>query len=187
MPLVYKFAKRSVQNQEESAQKGHPVFDDKDYIQILVPGDANSKVDREIRAADLQNPEIAKLYEHWKRGLEAPLTGTPLEQWPVVNAAQVDTLRVVNIRTVEQLAEVSDQNVTHLGMGYDTLRKQAANWLAAAKDASHLTKMQAQHDELQAQYEATRRQLDEVMAELRQLKSTAAHGDERLVRSAKRA
>ena len=61
--------------------------------------------------------------------------GTPIEEWPILNRAQVDELRYMNIRTVEQLANVSDTNAQGM-MGINMLRQKAQTYLENAKDAA---------------------------------------------------
>lgn len=175
---VFKFNKQSVQDQDKSLEAGHPVFVEQDYIEIRIPGDATSRVHRALRQSDLMDPEIGPVYEHWKKTQQMPVEGLPLEQWPGVSAAQVDTLRVVGVRTVEALAAVSDQHVSTLGMGYQTLRQKAMDYLAAAKDNAHLEKMRAEMDGMRSQLEAAQRQLKEAMDELRTLKAPPGRPDD---------
>lgn len=179
--LSFRFIMKSVKDEVKSAEAGHPVFEDKEYIEILVPGDATSRVCRPVRPTDFERedmPGARQVYEHFKRGIESPQSGVPLEQWPSVTAAQVDTLRVVGVRTVEQLASVSDQHIGTLGMGYHSLRQKAQDWLAAAKDNAHLEKMRAEMNGMKEQLEAAQRQLREAMDELRALKAPPGRSED---------
>lgn len=172
--IVFQFNRQPVEDQEASAAAGHPVYREVDYIKKLVPGDTSFVVHREIRREDLNDPELRKAYEHWKRGEEAPTQGLPLEKWPGCTAGQALTLKAVNVRTVEELATVADANIMRLGMGFQTLRQAAQDYLAAAKDNSHITTIRHQMEEQRNQLEATRRQLEEALVELRALKATPA-------------
>ena len=61
------------------------------------------------------------------------MEGTPINEWPRLNMAQVHELKAVNIFTIEQLAELSD-NAAQASMGLATLKKHAEVYLAKSKD-----------------------------------------------------
>lgn len=175
--IALRFYQKPVEDPEATARQGCPQFVMRDYVQKRVPGDATSLVDREVRKSDFEDasmPHFRQLYEHWKRGEEAPVSGLPIEQWPGCTAAQAMTLKAVNVRTVEELATVSDSNIMRLGMGFQTLRQKAQDYLAQAKDSSHLAKVRHEMDEMRSQLDAARRQLEEALTELRTLKAAPA-------------
>jgi hypothetical protein len=60
---------------------------------------------------------------------EAPLSGTPLSEWPILKRAQIAELNYRNIRTVEDLADLSDLAVQNLGLGGQILRARACAYL----------------------------------------------------------
>lgn len=47
-------------------------------------------------------------YESWKQGLEAPIDGTPLIAWPGASKSLVKALENFHIRSVEDLANLTD-------------------------------------------------------------------------------
>jgi hypothetical protein len=47
-------------------------------------------------------------YEAWKRGAAAPIDGTPLAAWPGANPPLVKILANFNIKSVEDLADLTD-------------------------------------------------------------------------------
>ena len=77
-------------------------------------------------------------YAAFKDGKEAPLTGTPVEEWPPCSASMVAMLKLMNVRTVEQLAELPDDALLRIGMGAREFRAKARAWLAQAKDGAEL-------------------------------------------------
>jgi hypothetical protein len=141
--LFVKFELFPVINQDKSAVEGRPIYEDAEYITIIVPGDKESVVHRKLWAKDLER--FPAQYQAFKNGASQQISGTPLEHWPVIGKGQVMELQFFNVRTVEDLANLADAHA-HKFMGINKLRKQAQDWLAAAKDAAHITKM---NDELE--------------------------------------
>ena len=87
------------------------------------------------------------------------MDGTPLVMWPVVNKSQIKEAAFFEVRTVEQLAELSDANCRRMGMGYTELRSKAKAWLLAAKDSAVVTRQAAENDRLQGEIEALKEQI----------------------------
>lgn len=167
--LAIRFEMRSVKDEDASASAGRPVYTDKEYIRIIVPGDRNSEVCRPVRAEDHQ--KFGAQYRDWKAGLEQRAPGLPLAEWPGLSASQVDTLRYSHITTVEQLAEVSDQNLSKLGMGYETLRQRARDYFAAAKGMAPLDDLRRKFDEQASHLAMAQKQVDDLRRELEALKA----------------
>jgi hypothetical protein len=79
-----------------------------------------------------------------------------------------------NVRTVEELAEVSDANLQRIGPGFMELRQRARDYIKAAKDEGHVASLRSELEETKAHLAVTRKQLDEAQAELRTLKPAGA-------------
>lgn len=127
------------QNAAKSAAEGRPIFEDREYVRIVVPGDKDNIIERP--ANDIDRARFARQYDAFKRGASSEaVTGTPLSMWPQVTRAQVEELAYFKIHTVEQLAEISDGNAQNF-LGMNSLRQKAKDFLAAAKDGSIVSKM----------------------------------------------
>lgn len=137
--LLVRFAMEPYLNAERSSAEGRPIYDEVEFITIMVPGDRDNIV---VRPASQQDKDrFSRAYEHWKRtGLQAE-SGTPLEAWPVLNKAQVQELKFFGIRTVEALANLSD-GVAGKFMGIQLLKQKAAAFLAAAAGNAPLESLQ---------------------------------------------
>ena len=130
----------------KSKEAGHPVYEDRDFIEIRVPGDGLNIVRREISDADRERFPL-----HWKRyqELRQPTTnpGCPVEEWPAISRSVAKNLRAVGFDVVEQIAAASDQNIHRLGMMCgmqpEAFRDKAKAFLAAAQDTA-LVQKQAQ-------------------------------------------
>lgn len=124
-------------------------FREVEYVELLIPGDAKSApvqlVDKNIRK------QFAKSYQAFKEGRELPAEGTPVEYWLGANDARVHVLKSMHLRTVEQVAEMSDTVVNSVGMGGRELRKRAQTFLDAqsqSKVADILSRKDNELDEL---------------------------------------
>lgn len=155
------------QNEQASLEAGRPIYDDVEYVQIIVPGDKNNVVHRPVQEADKRR--FAAQYRAWRSGQhEAQSSGTPLSAWPGVTRAQVEELAYFHVRTVEQLAELSDGNAQNIGPVLQ-LRQRARDFIAAARGAAPLEQLRAQNGELRTEVESLKRQLKEQAEALERL------------------
>lgn len=158
--LLVSFYKGAVQNHTESDAQGRPIFDERTMISIAVPGQSDI-VKRPAHELDFHR--FPKLYEAFKAGHTAAESGTPLSAWPTVSVAQVAELGARNVRTVEQLAEMSDVDAQKF-MGLNSLRQRAKDFLEAAKGNAPLTAMRAELESRDAKIAVMESQMAELLA-----------------------
>ena len=93
-------------------------------------------------------------FKMWTEDHEVPDEGLPVTQWPAVSPAQVRLLQDMGIRSVEQLAEATEEAVMRMGMGGRALKAKAQAWLDSAsgtgKVASELEKLRIENEALKA-------------------------------------
>ena len=82
--------------------------------------------------------------------------------WPQASAGQVRTLASMNIHSVEQLAQVSDQHIARVNMS--SLKHKANAWLEAQAGQASIMRHQAEK-------EATDRQIAELKQQLAEIKT----------------
>lgn len=75
-------------------------------------------------------------YQAWKKGQDVPVDGTPLAAWPGVTPEQVERLRNLQVRSVEDVAAMTDADIDRYGMGGIAMRQQARAFIEAKKDRS---------------------------------------------------
>lgn len=108
-------------------------------------------------------------YDRWKRTRSNDhIDGTPLSAWPQANRGFVMELNALNIRSVEDLAAVSDANISRITDGR-IWREKAVAWLATSKDAGAAAKYAAENERLRADVDDLKRQLSELGAQLSDL------------------
>jgi hypothetical protein len=108
-------------------------------------------------------------YESWKAGRETPLDGTPLAVWNGVTPEIADFLRSKQVRTVEELAALTDTHITRFGMpGLRDIINQAKRFLAGADTRAAATKIASVEEEnarLKADLDELKRLMLEQMRE----------------------
>lgn len=142
---------------------GKPHFEDRDYIRFYIPGG------REVFDCEVTEEHKIQYPRHWaqyqaKRAQVGD--GIPLEQWPAISKAEIANLKINQIHTVEQLADVSDLHCSNLGMGFQTLKRKAIAYLAAAKDNAPIEKLTAENASLKDELAAVKEQLADLMTRL---------------------
>jgi hypothetical protein len=151
--LLVKFFIRPHPDNEASQEQGRPIFRDTEYISIIQPGNKDSRIERPARDSDRQR--FPKHYAAFKNRIsddDVYLEGTPLEEWAGVTRSQVEELRYFGVRTVEQLANMSDSNSQNF-MGANSLRDQAKKFLASRADDAAAAEIQARDEEIAEQRE----------------------------------
>lgn len=138
--LLVRFDIRAVKNDYLSNKEGRPIFEDVEYIQIIVPGSRDvltTPLDEQYRR------RFADRYRRWKEDVSKVqhIVGTPLAEVSWLTRSQVAELAVQNVYTVENLADLSDIDAMKF-MGSHELRKRAKNFLQAAANEAPLTRLQ---------------------------------------------
>jgi hypothetical protein len=144
--LAVRFTMRPKQNMHRSKEEGRPIFEEQEYVEIAVPGNKDSVVIRPATERDITR--FPKHYEAFKaRTDQDVLDGTPLSAWPMVTRAQVEEMAFFKVRTVEQLAQMSDGDSQKF-MGLNTLRERARVFLEDADKKKPLMKLQSENEDL---------------------------------------
>ncbi len=133
--LFVQFFMHPVKMEFKSEQEGRPIFEEKLHIRIIIPGDNTNIVEREAWEGDkMRFPR--QWLQFQAMGKQDGILGTPLDQWPILNRAQIEELKAVKFYTVESIAGASDQQITSIGMGGHGLRAKAQAYLQVSKDTA---------------------------------------------------
>lgn len=138
---------RAIEDRDASLKAGHYVSKNIDFAIITRPGSRDT-LDKEalVWLAELREKSrknelpprwfeaFSESYKFWKNGEEAPVEGTPIKGWPVLSPAAQKDLIHAGIRTVEDLAQFSDSELSVIGIGALSFKQKAQAWLAAAND-----------------------------------------------------
>ena len=142
MPYVM-FETREIEDMKRTKADGIMRFKDQDYAITTHPGGKGNTIYKietffEQMEADRK---IGRIHPNWltkwrddyklfKAGQEIPVEGTPIKGWKLLTGAQQKELLHLNIVTVEQLANLTDDAMRNVGMGAVTLKQRAQAWLA---------------------------------------------------------
>lgn len=156
------FWEEAMPNGLAGERAGRVLFDKVLFVRISTPGD-KSEVTYEVKRdypEEFAHPIHNKVkknpivYERFGKYIEEYLargagpdvvTGTPIEQWPMVDVRLAALLKHNGVYSVETLAMLSDTNASNIGMGVRVLVQKAKDWLQAATNSA--LAMEAQNRE----------------------------------------
>ena len=154
--LHVRFHMRAQRNEEKSKAAGRAIFEDTEYVEIMVPGDKNSIINRPVVQMDRQR--WPKHYAAFRSDGSEVVTGTPLKLAPFLTNAQVEEFAHFKIRTVEQLANMNDSIVQRF-MGGTEFKRQAQEMLSRLTSNDSLLEAQRA---MQEQMLAMREELEQL-------------------------
>lgn len=160
--LHVEFYIRPVRNEYKSNQAGYSIFENKEYVRIQPIGDKTKVRDRPVKlTADAGVPadpvRFPRQWAAFKNQQTQVVEGLPVEEWAPITPADAAMLKGLNIHTVEALSQLSDNNLTFLGAR--GLRDKAKVWLETAKKGAPSMAQQQEINDLKAQLEAMRNQM----------------------------
>lgn len=151
------FYVEAVLDQAQTEIQGRPIYKNVDMIKMMF---ANNSTTVRIRPVQLTrqgnvpaDPDrFPKQWNAFKNSQEQVQDGTPIEQWPPISKAMAMELKAMKVHTVEQLASISDVNLTF--MGARQLRDNAKAWLDEAASGAETIKLRNEVEALKAQLTA---------------------------------
>lgn len=175
--LAVKFYKRPVKLEDESIAQGRPIYQEFDFIKILVPGDALTEIDTYVTENHKQRFPIQWANYMNRQGSEESFSGTPLSEWPQISASQAEELRGLKFHTVESIANSSDLQLQKIGMiagmSPHNFRERAKKFLNLAAESAEVSKrdeelaqLREENAKIKAETEAKLSQMQEQMAAL---------------------
>jgi hypothetical protein len=154
-----RFYFEAVQDQLATAREGRPIFRQEERVELFMAG--NPQTVPVLRVTDEERRRWPEAYDAFKKGEEVALQGTPLEEWPILNRAQVRELKALEIYTIEDIATMSDL-ATQRGMGLMGLRGRARAFLDDAAAMGLTEELTAENDILKSKIAALEHQVKEL-------------------------
>lgn len=144
--LNVQFSTESVFSKLETflAADGMPKYVDMDFVTITIPGNRDLVIHTQV--TDFYEWRFPNEYANFKRGQDAAVTGTPLTLWPALQPAQIAELKHQGVRTIEQLAELSDSS-SGVMRGFYQMKAKAKQFLEDAKDKNATAVVRVQMEE----------------------------------------
>jgi hypothetical protein len=151
--LLVKFFMHPRKSQAKSEEAGRPIYQEEPYVQIMQPGNKDSIVIRP--ATDMDKHRFAEHFRKFEaRESQDVVEGTLLDEWAGISRSQAEELKFLNVKTVEQLAGMSDSNAQNV-MGLNMLKQKANKFMETAEANATDEKFAA----LEAKYEALMAQM----------------------------
>lgn len=129
--LLVRFYMDAVHLKAQSEAEGRPIFEDREFVEIIPIGDNKTVVSKP--ATETEKQRFPEEYAVFKRGIEQTFPGTPLNQWPIMLPAQIKLFNHFNVYTVDQLAELDDIAIGRIGIGTRDFVEKARAFIAKAK------------------------------------------------------
>lgn len=164
--LIVGFYKKSVKNASRSNAEGRPIHEGVDFVKIQHPGETLNIVDRPVKDDDKQR--WPRQWHSYQQGVRQVPDGVPINLLFPAKPEIETMLRGYNIHTVEQLAGLSAEAISTVGMG-------AQDWVNAAKRYMERADKGVNHHQFETalaakdqQIASLQRQIAEVTALVRQ-------------------
>lgn len=170
-----RFYMETVEDKAASTREGKPMFMEREKVEIHVPGDRNTVVDRLVN--DEHRNRWPRLYAAFKARETVPLEGTPIGEWAAIGRAQAEELKYAHILTVEILADLPDDALRRaVKMGGVALRDKAQRWLKDVNDRAPMEKLAAEGAAKDAKIAVLEQQMADMTARVNEMLAQQQNG-----------
>lgn len=168
-PVYVTFEYRAIEDRSATLKAGHFVPKD-DIFAIITPPGGNLTVEKlaEEWLTDKRNKNdpffkhYQSAYEAWKDGQELPTEGTPIKTCPIFSPSEIQRVISANIKTVEDLAQASEEALQRIGMGARAIKAKAVSYMDASKDGKAAGEIQTLRRDNEALTELVKELQDQV-------------------------
>jgi hypothetical protein len=172
--LHIRFYDSTQKDERKSREQGHPIHKQVDMVEIRFVGDKKTIIHAPADDPSKNVPGIGyisykqRFARHWEVYERTKINladGTPLEELTTIDSARRADLKSLDIRTVENLANLSDALIKKIGMDGNQLRDVAKAYLARASGNAMETKLLAENEEIRTQMTALEAELARLKAQ----------------------
>ena len=149
--LLVRFEWVDVEDPEATKANGYACFQKKEFVRIRIPG---SQEERFRKVTEETRRRFPRAYAAFKAGHAEVVDGTALKECPVLNASEVSMLNHHGVAAVEQVAALSDEQISNMGHGIRPIRDRVKSWWDARKSQRPIAELQAQLNKERAEKEA---------------------------------
>lgn len=176
--LAVRFYTKVLPNEFESKKQDRPIFYEADFVTIWIPGNQLSNFDGFVNDTHKKRfpKQWARYVNNKSESNAGQISGTPVEEWPLISRAQAEELKALKFFTVESIAGCSDAQLQSIGMKAGmqphAFRERAQRFINLASESS---KVNAQAEENRALKEANERNesaLNELRRQLEQMQQS---------------
>lgn len=120
---------KTVEDEKESKKEGRAVFKELEYVRVRT---TDKTMELDCPVEESHKRRWAEHYKAFKEGSEAPIDGTPIQQWPMISEMRRMELNSLGVRSVEDLAHFPDGDIPERSNIHE-LKRLARDWLEEAK------------------------------------------------------
>ena len=143
--LHVRFYMEPVEQTARSIVEGRRIFEETEFVEIMIPGDKQTVIKRQVFPMDRQR--FPQHYARFKQGLADQTVGTPLSELTFISASKVKEYEFFGIKTIEQLAGCSDgTQAAQSMMGFVSDKQKANQFLEVAKGAAPVNELKVRLD-----------------------------------------
>lgn len=129
----------------------------------------SGEVTEKIRLMAVRWDQIDPAYRAWKAGHDLPVSGTPLSAWAGVTAEKAEVLRRYGIRTVEEVAQLSEAQLEKVQLPAMRALKKEAGIFLDGRGAAEAAQRESERDSTISALEERLREQDERMAAMMEM------------------
>ena len=156
--LAVVFYKKSIKQEDESAIAGRPIFKEFDFVRINIPGDNLNEID--TYANNSHKARFPRQWAYYQNQVSSQdqVVGTPIEEWTLISRSQAEELKGIKFRTVEDVANCSDQQLQRIGMiagmSPHSFREKAKSFINLADKVGEVNQREAELEKLRQENQA---------------------------------
>ena len=173
--LIVGFLNKSVQNKFKSKEHGVPVFEDHVFVKVQHPGETLNIVERPVMEEDKQR--WPRQWQAFVNGSSQAPEGIPITLLFPDRPHIAATLKGYNIHTVEQLANLSAQGMSTVGMGCQDWVNGAKRYMEHAEKGVSHHKFETELAKLASENRTLQRQVQELTAAVHQKERPAPNAN----------
>ncbi len=127
----------------------------REWVELIRPGDqfrSSTWIEVTEKVKQAQGWEtIEPYYANWKKGIEAPVVGTPLGAWPGITNEEAAAFKAAGLQSVEHVAEMTDRVRSLIRLpNVMRLKEEAAMFLKAKDQKGVELQLKAQAEQIAA-------------------------------------
>jgi hypothetical protein len=173
---IPRFFMDTIQDKARSEAEGVPRFIDVEMVEVIIPGDRLNTPT--FIVGERHRKRWPKQYAAFKADQEAPVDGTPIDQLPGVTKSQVQELAYFHVRTIEALANLSDEQMGKvMPMGGRQMREKAQRWVKNAEGDAGNERLAAENRRLEDNMTLMKQQMEDMQRQMAEMATQAKGAD----------
>jgi hypothetical protein len=138
--ILVEIYEKPIKDEKRSANSNIPIYEKRVYIKKKA---ANSRDEYNQPVKETDRQKYAELFAAFEAGQDVELDGTPIEQWAALDVADVETLKSINVLTIQSAAKIPETTLHRMPIGLKNINVKAQKWLNSINEVDELRKQNA--------------------------------------------